>query len=411
MSAVWVKAAFAMQNLAEMAGKKPFCSKAAQVYEKAKKAFEENFWDESSQVYAYAFNSKGDHVKEICPWNAVALMWEMGTEKHSLSSLEKLCSSELTTDWGIRSISIKSKYFQPLNYNYGAVWPFLTSWVTTALFKHHMPLQGFNLLKATARHTYDHALGCITEVFSGTHNVWPQEAVSQQGFSTAGVTLPLIRGLCGLEGNAVDKSISFAPHFPADWKKVIIENYITGQASFSFTYERGKTYIKVRINTENAEGYTIHFAPAVGIGSPIQSVAVDGKPIDFKIKSSVQVTQPEINIPVKDVSLETNIELSPTLEILPFIPEPRVGDQNRGLKIISVRRKEAQMELSVEGLAGESYELKVMNGEKIEGIEGAVYRDGKIQIRMPEREPGSFVPHRIVIRLRDRKAQSAILNR
>lgn len=119
--AVWVRAAYAMQFLAKAAGEKSFVTKAKGYYEKSSKTFKEKFWDETNQQYAYAFTAKGEHIDIVSPWSSVGLMWELGEAEKSAKSLEKLNSAELATDWGTRSISIKSKYFEALNYNYGAV--------------------------------------------------------------------------------------------------------------------------------------------------------------------------------------------------------------------------------------------------------------------------------------------------
>ncbi len=399
LAAVWVRAVYGMQRLADMTGDNKYATEAAAQFEKSKQAFDQKFWDEKNQLYAYAFNTEGETVKEISPWNAVGMMWELGTEERSLSSLERLCSSELTTDWGIRSISINSKYFQPLNYNYGAVWPFLTSWVTSALYKHHMPLQGYNLLMSTANHTFDHALGCVTEVFSGTNNVWPQEAVSHQGFSTAGVVLPFVRGLLGLEGNALEKSLTFSPHFPASWKHVSIKDYSVRQARFSFDYERRKDTISLKVQTKNAAGYKITFAPAMGIGTKFTSLIVDGKPEAVETKEKAQVVQAVTEIPVKNGMMQFDLGFIPTVEILPVVPKTRVGDGNKGLKMISVKKEASRLMIKVEGLARRSYALRITNPGMIAKVEGAELKDDDLILRMPEGTAGQFVSHRIILHL------------
>ena len=106
------------------------------------------------------------------------------------------------------------RYFEPLNYNYGAVWPFLTSWVATAQYRHHLPLQGYTSLMASVNHTFDNALGYVTEVFSGYQNIWPQEAVPHQGFCSAGVVLPLVRGMLGLETDVPGRRVSIRSALP-----------------------------------------------------------------------------------------------------------------------------------------------------------------------------------------------------
>jgi glycogen debranching enzyme len=399
LAAVWVRAAYGMHVLAKIAGDNECVTQATEQFKKAKQAFDQRFWDEENRFYAYAFNAKGETVKEISPWNALGMMWKLGTEERSARTLEKLSSSELATDWGIRSISINSKFFQPLNYNYGAVWPFLTSWVTSALYKHHMPLQGYSLLISTANHTFDHALGCITEVFSGTNNVWPQEAVSHQGFSTAGVVLPFVRGLLGLEGNTMEKTLTFSPHFPADWKHVSIKDYAVGQAKFSFDYERRTDRISLEVSTKNAAGYKITFAPALGIGTEFTSVTADGKQQEFKTHEKAQVTLAMVEIPVTDETMQLDLGFVPAVEILPALPKTKVGDNNKGLKIISVKKEFSQLTIQMEGLARRIYALPITNAEKVTKVEGAALENDKLKINMPEGKSRQFVSHRIILHL------------
>jgi hypothetical protein len=401
LAAVWVRAVYAMQYLAEIAGERALAEEASVLFHKAKQAFDQKFWDEENEFYAYAFNAEGQTVKEISPWSAVGMMWNLGTEEHSLSSLEKISSSELVTDWGIRSISVDSRYFQPLNYNYGAVWPFLTSWVTTALYKHHLPLQAYNLLMSTVDHTFDHGLGTITEVFSGTNNIWPQEAVSHQGFSSAGAVLPLVRGLLGLEGNAPEKTVTFSPHFPGDWKRVDIDNYAVGQAKFSFDYAKEPDKITVRIQTVNAAGYTIRFAPALGVGSGVRSLILDGKPQTFRTDSKAQVVIVESDWPVLESEMAVELDYVQAVEILPSVPQAGTGERNKGLKIVSLKKETSRLVLDVEGLAQKRYELEVMNPEGIAGVEGAELKGNKLLLACQEGEPGHFVAHRVIIHLKN----------
>lgn len=396
LAAVWVRAAWAMSTLAQTAGEKNDALKAKRDFEKAKQAFNEKFWDDKLQQYSYAFNAQGEHVAEVSPWAAVGLMWNLADSQRSAQSLEKLNSSELTTDWGVRSISIKSRLFEPLNYNYGAVWPFLTSWVATAQYQHHFALQGYNSLMASVRHTFDNALGFVTEVFSGYHNSWPQEAVAHQGFCSAGVVLPLVRGMLGLAGNALEKRMHFAPQFPADWRDVTIRNYQIGREAFSFYYKGESNQIKLIAKSKGVEPYTLQFAPALGIGSKIQSAYVNGTPVNFSTSVSAQTIQPVIEFTLTD-SAAVLINFEPNVEILPPVITTKTGDTNKGLKIISTHWQEGRLTLTVEGLAGESYELGFVQGERIDAVHGAQAGANTLVMKMPDGGTGEFVKHEIVI--------------
>lgn len=399
LAAVWVRATHCMQQLALAVEEKDLAEKAQQQFERARAAFQQKFWDEANQHYTYAFNAKGEHVKEVTPWSAVAMMWELGEPERSVRSLEKLNSAELATDWGTRSISIKSSRFEALNYNYGAVWPFITSWVATAQYKHHLALQGFISLKASARHTFDNGLGFVTEVFSGYENIWPQEAVAHQGFCSAGVVLPFVRGLLGLEGDAINKSIAFAPHFPADWEKVTIKNFQIGKEAFAFLYQKKKNELWVEVKSKGVAPYTLHFAPGLGIGSEVKSVHVDGKPVKFEKKISTQTVQPIIACTIAGAT-SIKIIFEPTLELLSPVVESKTGDTNKGLKIISTALEGKKMKLVVEGLAGESYALKVLNEEEIAALMGAQQHGDALRIQFAPGKFGEFVRQEVVISLK-----------
>ena len=182
---------------------------------------------------------------------------------------------------------------------------------------------------STVGHTFDNALGCMDEVFSGNNYIWLEESVPHQGFSSSGVIFPLVQGLLGLEGNALQKTISFEPHFPADWKKVLIKNYRVGKSNFSFDYIRNKSSLKVYIQAEKAEGYKLRLAPALGIGSLIKSLLVDGEATSFKTKSSAQVIQVEADISLRKKSMIVEMEYIPAVEVLPPMVDWPLQQQRR----------------------------------------------------------------------------------
>ncbi|NOX38219.1 MAG: hypothetical protein GXO78_11875 [Calditrichaeota bacterium] len=390
LGAIWVQATRAMAALARIMEDQQWARTASADFQRARKAFDRKFWDPSHQMYSFAFNARGERVTEVTPWCAVGLMWELGQPERSLQSLEKIATAELTTDWGVRSLSIHSKFYQPLNYNYGAVWPFLTSWVTTAQFKHHQLLQGFATLMSTVRHTFDHQLGAITEVFSGSLNVWPQEAVAHQGFSTAGVVLPFVRGLLGLEGDAIQHRVQFMPHFPPDWREVHIRDYRVGESRWNFHYFRRDDRIELQVTVENGVGYRLDFAPALAYDAPIEQVRVNGQSVAYQEQISAYLKHPEMSLPIQGEQLTVVIQFQPSLEFLPVTYPSRTGEANRGLKVVSLRYRDQGYDLLVEGLAGERYGLPLQNAQRIKKVRGARLQNDQLQIEFPEGAPGEF---------------------
>jgi hypothetical protein len=399
LAAVWARACGAMRAMAEMVGDTALGAAADKAAARAARAFDEKFWDAERGQYSYAFNKGGRLVQELTPWSAVGLAWGLGAAERGSETLAKMNAPDMATDWGVRMLSARSPLFEPLNYNYGAVWPFLNGWVATALFKYGFVAQGFQVLRADARHAFDNALGLATELYSGALDVWPQEGVPHQGFSTTGVVLPFVRGLLGLEKDVIAKRIRFGPALPADWPRLTVLNGQAGAGTFSLDYERRSENVRLRIRSAGMTGFKMVFSPAFGPGTRIRTARLNGVARPFKTDTSAsgQAVRPSMDIPLTgDDTVELGIEPAP--EIVPPDAASRPGDADRGLKIILMRQRGSELTLTVEGLSGETYTLEVANGGRVASVSGGVFDGRRLTIVFPPGKPGEFLRRDILIR-------------
>ncbi len=208
---VWVQAVREMKAMAEIVGDAETAREADAQFRKAQPRLEKLFWLDKEGFYSYGATEKGVQVHEKGPWPGVPMMFGLLNEDRTRECLTALNGSDMCTDWGVRSLSNKSTLFEPANYNYGAVWPFISSFFNTAQFRHGFSEAGYQILSATISHVFDHALGVVPEVFSGASNEKLAEGYHHQGFSTTGYMLPLVRGLLGLEVDAIHHSVSYTP--------------------------------------------------------------------------------------------------------------------------------------------------------------------------------------------------------
>lgn len=389
LAAIWVKALSSMEELATALGEQEVAAECKARYEKAHAALNKHFWDRKNKNLSYAFNAKGKQVPGVAPWSSVGLMWELFDPVHSYATLEKINSAELTTDWGIRSISVKSQYYEPLNYNYGAVWPFLSSFVSTAQFVHHYAEAGLATLWSTVEHTFDNSLGNVTEVFSGDLNVWPGEAVHHQGFSSAGAILPLIRGLIGLEVFAADHSIKLSPHLPADWGQVEVDQIVVGQTVVGIYYSKADGSVKVSINVEGDQPIGITYSQAFKTDR-ISGVFIDGRQVEYMIEEYPQDFHVNVSTKVTRSSL-IEITYTPSFEVLLPLRDRLVGISNSDLKIISSQRTGKGLKFTLDGAAGATYRLKVLRPENVKRVTGGKLLGDQIQVSFPKGAPGEFI--------------------
>lgn len=386
LAAVWIQAIRAMNLMATLKQDHALTSSTQHLLPKAQAAFEK-FWDPSLGQYAYAFNKDGETVSEVTPWSSVALLFGEGQENRALSSLRRMGRSDLTTDWGTRMLSTASDFYEPLNYNYGAVWPFLTSWVTTAQFKRGLPLQGYSNLMASVGHVVGRSLGDISEVYSGARHTWPQESVPHQGFATAATVLPAVQGLFGLSYSHSANTLTFAPAVPATWDWYNVSNVKMNTWKANIAYSRSLNqdrYViesqKVHAASNEDDRVMLSFTPRFLPGTQISSVTVNGKQVAFTSKKHSDTVQLFTTFQLTESSTEIIIQVKRTVEIAPPVWNSKVGSENIGLRIVSFDVNNQVAELEVEGLAGENYELDLRQSDRIRSVDGASVKNGKLLI-------------------------------
>ncbi|MEK9138546.1 MAG: GH116 family glycosyl hydrolase, partial [Bacteroidota bacterium] len=244
---VWIQGIREMWMMAELLGDTQLRKKVEVQMVKAQTAFEEKFWIPDLGIYSYGATEKGEQVREKTPWSGISMMFELQGADRPAKCLETLNGADLCTDWGVRSLARSSALFEPTNYNYGAVWPFIGSFFNTAQFKHGFPLPAFQLLEANIKHATANALGSVSEVFSGEINTKLGEAYHHQGFSTTGYMLPFMRGLIGLEVNALTRSILVNPKLPADWDTVFVKHVAVGNNAYDLVIAQSETSQSVMV--------------------------------------------------------------------------------------------------------------------------------------------------------------------
>jgi hypothetical protein len=253
---------------------------------------------------------------------------------------------------------------------------------------------------STVRHTFDNSLGQITEVFSGSQNIWPQEAVAHQGFCTAGAVLPFIRGMLGLEPDAANRTLAFSPQLPADWTHLAVRNYKVGGHTFDveLAEDNGRKIWRI---AASEPGFTLRFHQRFSQDAKIRFVKVYGG------------LQPDQHLEPRgsDVVLETaiggeriiEIVYDPGFDLLPPIIDSRTGESNKGLKILSTEWKGQRLTVVVEGLAGQSYELGALHVKRVKSVSGAELGKSGLLIGIPAGPIGDFVKKTIVIETHTRQ--------
>lgn len=182
------------------------------------------YFDEQSKFYAFSRNP--DRTKDNTASVYPAVAWWDGTLHlpDAGEMMRRWGSAEFSTDWGIRDISNRTPFYDPISYHQGSIWPLFTGWVSLAEYRDNHPLAGYAHLMHNVNLTEAQDLGSITELLSGDYFQPLGRSSSHQMWSSAMVISPLIRGLFGLAWDAPAHQLAINPRLPADWEEATVRN-------------------------------------------------------------------------------------------------------------------------------------------------------------------------------------------
>jgi len=406
---VWVQAVKEMKYMAELVGDSAQARQADAQFKKAQRRLEELFWLDKDGFYSYGATDKGEQVHEKTPWSGVAMMFGLLDEERTARSMEAFNSADLCTDWGVRSLSNTSGLFDPTNYNYGAVWPFISSFFNTAQFKHHCSLSGYQILKSNINHVFDHALGVVPEVFSGELNEKLGEGYHHQGFSTTGYLLPLVKGLLGLEVNATQNSVTCSPGLPGGWDSVVVRNLALGGQRYDLCISQGDSALDMSVCGGDSASFELLPSPDLPPGRIIERASANGNdlPDAFTTTGSDPGTVTIRHLRPFRIQCRrgdrVEFRYRPTVVLLPPAPPASLGMINQGLRIVSETYSDKPapvLKLLVDGMSGQSYTVVVSGSQHVVAVKGAGLDGTYLRITFEKSPRGEFVRKEIVISLK-----------
>ena len=384
---LWLQAIKEVEAMSALMADEPMRLKAEAQYRKALPEFERKFWGEDVGFYSYGATEKGEQVKEKTPWPVIAMTFGLVDEARTVRTLAALGGADMLTDWGVRSLASSSSLFDPVSYNYGAVWPFISCYFTTAQYRHHFSTAAYQTLSATVNHAFDYALGSVPEVFSGEMNTKLGEGYHHQGFSSSGYVVPLVRGLIGLDVDALRNTVTLNPHLPADWREVSLRHVAVGGRVYDFEIFQSDSVVRLDVKGGEPSAVTVLFNPTLPVGYRKTSAVTNGKNVELYTppenvppQAGVYTEQTDALVGVRqdlrsgDV-LAIRVRPAPAL-LLPEV-RPAPGAMNTMLKVLgqeytSPKEGGGTLKVTVEGLHGMAYRLRMLHPERISSVDGGV---------------------------------------
>jgi hypothetical protein len=298
LAALSVKAWQAMENILGLLGDHRGKTVASSKGKQARHALETMFWNEKNQFYAYAVREDDSQINEVTIWPAIAMRFRAMDPSNGRIAQKKIASPQLSTDWGTRFLSSHSRFYDPVSYNNGAVWPFLTGFSSLAMYQYDNPYHGFSLLKANLNIIMDYDFGSPAELLAGNLYRPLDESVPNQIWSSGNTISSFVEGLLGFDADIPDKNIVLKPAIPLIWKHLQVKNLKAGPGKLNMIYTRDRGRVKIKIHPSKLRGFHIDFQPR--IPTLKKSVKVNGHIVhDWPIKLDCRTQAVKILIDLK----------------------------------------------------------------------------------------------------------------
>jgi glycogen debranching enzyme len=399
-SGLGVEALHSLSNLAALLGKEDVSKQLASEFEKSKAALDRAFWSPDKSIYGFALKPDNQRVDELSVLTTVPMWFGLPDPSRADQTITQLAAEEHQTDWGMRIISNRSSIYDGSGYHYGSVWPLFTGWASVAEYRYHRELPAYLNLRSNALLGVDGALGHFTEVLSGDYNQSFSTSSPHQIWSAAMAISPILRGMLGLEIDAAKHQMNLTPHIPADWTSVGIHNVNVGGVSVDLRYRKTTDSIELEANRTGNGDCWIEFSPAFSLRTQIVKVEMNGRPLPFKIQPNSNDQHLLVRFSVSGASNNLVIHMKDDFGVSLNNELPPLGSASRGLRVTgqSWNASRTQLTLQVSGRAGSTYEMAVWNPTQISSVEGAVLKNGKLEIHMPAGPSDSYTPQDVQIR-------------
>jgi glycogen debranching enzyme len=379
---VGAEALRSLANLAKLAGKSDISSQFDQEFSAHKALLNQAFWSADKNYFAYAVDANSQRLDVPSVLTTVPMWFGLTDDDKSQKTIDELSNAAHQADWGMRIISSHDTHYNPGGYHFGSVWPLFTGWASVGEYKYHRVHPAYANLRANALLALDGSLGHATEVLSGDYYQPLSTSSPHQIWSAAMVVSPIVRGMLGLEVDAVSHHVTFTPHVPADWTFFRVRNLRVGDMVLDLTYRKNQDGITLEVQRTGSGDCSIDFAPALSPFAKVLRTTLDGRAIASHLENHAADQHARIQFSANragTVQIRTRNDFGYSIDS----QLPALGSTSQGLRVISESWSGNSLTLELQGVSGKQYTLNLWNPNQISSVEGGTLSNGKLVVPFP----------------------------
>ncbi len=392
-----------LANMARFTEQKESSGELDKLFAQQKSRLNEAFWLTEKGRFAFALDHDDHPVDELSVLATVPMWFGVLDENKADQTILQLSGPDHQTDWGMRIISGSSPKFSAEGYHFGSVWPLFTGWASVGEYRYHHTQPAYANLRSNALLALEGALGHVTEVLSGSNFESLSTSSPHQIWSAAMVVSPFLRGLLGLQEDALAHTLTFAPHPPADWSSFAVRNISVSTSRVDLRYRKTLSDLTIEVTQSGAENFVLDFEPALSLRAKVLGVEVNGHPAEFHVAANDSDQHVIVQIPISTKSSTIRIHVKNDFGISYHSNLPALGDDSRGLRILSESWSVARdtLTVNVSGTPGAAYDLSIWDPRQIHSVDGAKVleapgRDSIAQVQLPTTN-GASAAHATIV--------------
>ena len=193
------------------------------------------YWNEEAKFYYDTVRRDGSKDPSIRPNALVLLLTDAVKDPHKTTSvLERIEQEDMTTSWGVRTLSNLDPKYHPALYHDGAVWPLVTGWAALAEIKAGRSEQALYYINCMAERILAEN-GMFAETYRGDKPD-PFNSCILQAWSVSMYIYALREMMLGMKLDILENKVSFKPQIAGsllkEYTHFAFEQSVNGKGRF-----------------------------------------------------------------------------------------------------------------------------------------------------------------------------------
>jgi glycogen debranching enzyme len=247
---------YAKRRLAAVYGQLGDVERAERLSQSAarlKRAFNERFWMEDEGFYAMALDGQKRQVRQVSSTIGHALWSRIVAEERIPDVVRRLVAPDMFTGWGIRTLSKDARFYNPVSFYNGSVWPFDTALIANGLKKHGYVQEANRLAWGLVEAATAHEYARLPEMFCGLTRQSVDRPVSfpmacSPDANSAAALFLVLQSMLGIYAQAEENIVYVHnPVLPRWLGEVTVSNLRVGRTTMRLRFRRegGQTSFSV----------------------------------------------------------------------------------------------------------------------------------------------------------------------